>query len=527
VNSCNGETEIERATEILRRVRERGARLWSKNGQLHYKAPKGALTQEEIARLRDSKGQIADLLERTNYAERIVPRLVSRFRRDHAPLTFSQLAYWIGCETKERHTWRGVASGTRLKGLLNIDALRKSIVEVVRRHEALRTRIVVCDGSPVQVVDEPGDCNLFVEDLTALPENVRDAKLSHRIERFLLQPIDFAAGQLFAVLLVRIRNDDHVLVAAMEHIISDGASLGILFRDLFTCYAQALQGQAFSLPNVPIQLGDYAAWQRSVEQSWIKEHGAYWENRLKGCQALRFPTSSDSPGNSAHLGRRGRVSLRLGSELVADLREWSRLRRTTIVMSVFTAYIAIVMRWCDVSDAVIKFQSDSRVSPNLENAIGYFASRLHLRIELGEKDSFLDLLSQVMEEYCRAYEHADFSYLEAQASRPEFAQNTWFNWIPQSSGTESVELNGSAANITCVRFPLHHIDYPIVKYIERDGEPRVALFETDEEIIGDVHFPLNRFSLEAMDRFGRNFVLFVRTLLTNPGQQVRNMSLCG
>lgn len=520
MTSANNLVSTDTIDDVLGAVREKGVRLWSENGQLHYKAPKGALTQEEIARLRVSKDQIILHLERAAAAQIAEPRAEPRRWLDHIPLTFSQLAHWNLYRLNERPAIRQVASATRLRGWLNVDALQKSVAEVVRRHDALRTRIVVMNGTPTQVISESSDHELRVDDLTALSGTRCEVEIERRIEQFILESVDVAIDPLFAALLLRLRDDEQVLVVAMEHMISDMYSLNILLRDLFTVYMQALKGRAFSLPEIPVQFPDYAVWQRNSQRLWIEKQGAYWDQRLTGCKRLRFPVDKDLP-TATRVGW-GTVPIQIGSDLKAELREWCRLKRTTLVMSVFTAYVGLVLRWCDASEAVFKYQSDGRFSPRIENTIGSFAAALYLRIRLLEDDSFVDLMNRAAEEYCRAYEHADFSYMAAQVPRPEFTGNPAFNWVPQVSKIDLSGLDGSENTIKC--FPVHFA-HPMLKKLDMDNEPTIVLHDTDNEVIGGVHFPLNRFSVNTMERFARNFLVFVGALLRQPNGRVKETVL--
>jgi hypothetical protein len=143
---------------------------------------------------------------------------------------------------------------------------------------------------------------------------------------------------------------------------------------------QIVRGEPLSLPNIAVQFPDYAAWQRSTEEAWCREHASYWTERLAGCERVRFPDDATVIANA--MGGFAAAPLRIGKEMTAGLREWCRLRKTTVVMSVFTIYAALVLRWCKVPDAVFQYMSDCRFSPQIENTIGYFAAPLYLRMQL-------------------------------------------------------------------------------------------------------------------------------------------------
>jgi hypothetical protein len=514
----------ESIADVISSVVGKNVRLWSENGELRYRAPKGALTAQEIERLRSRKDEIVALLETATRAQNVAPRLGPRVHPDRAPLTYAQLAYWRSCRLSERASVRGVASVTHLKGRMKFDALQKAALEVIRRHEALRTRIVVVEGAPEQQIDEVVTFRLELKDLTRLSCDLRTSELKRLIKEFLLQPVDVSSDPLFGMRLFRLCDDEHVLVLAMEHVISDGFSLRVLLRDLLAIYTQVLKGGVSLLPPLIMQPADYALWQRSAESSWLEKHAKYWQRRMAGCQRLRFPGPEDSQkAQPCSEFAPGVVPLRISADLMAELSQWCRRRRTTVVMAVFTAYVAALMRWCNVSDAVIKFQTDSRSSPQLEQLICYVASRLHLRITLCERDTFIDLLKLVVAEYCAAHEHGDFSYLEAQEPRPDWTRNPLFNWIPRGSMLQIAELNESEHALTCVQHPF---EYPAITNAEFDGEPRTVLAETDDGAVGYVRFPPSRFSSETMGRFRRNFILFLEVLLKEPERQISSVALC-
>lgn len=334
----------------------------------------------------------------------------------------------------------------------------------------------------------------------------------------IIEPVDVSVDLLFGIRLIRLHDDEHVLVVAMEHMISDAYSMNILLRDLFSVYVQMTKNCAFSLPPISVQFSEYAVWQRNAQASWIEKHEAYWNERLAGFRQLIFP------GGQQSSTRQGWeiVPLRIGKDLKVELREWCRREQTTLAMTAFTAYVALVLRWCNASESVIRYQSDGRVSPKTENTIGYFASILYLRIELLEGDDFVTLMHRVTKEYCQAYEHSDYSYMAAQMPGLDLTRSTAFNWIPPGSNIDFSDLHGSEDAMTSspVRFV-----HPMLKALELDHDPMVMLCDTFDEIVGDIAFPLHRFPLHTMERFGRNFLVFIRTLIREPGRRVKDILL--
>jgi len=504
----------------LGEIRRKGVKLWSEDGQLHFRGPKGALSGEDLANLKAHSRQIVDLLEKVSASEPVEPRILPRSQPDHAPLSYSQLAHFHLFQLNlGRRSLRIVASALRLRGRLNIETLERSLSLVVARHEALRTRIVVHDGVPIQYISRSTDAAIAMEDLSGVAEGFRDIEVRRLLDHLILQPIDVTRGPMWEMKLLRLAKDEHVLIAAMEHLISDGTSINILFRDLLATYVHAMTGRAISLPPVTTQFPDYATWQRSTELSWVTAHAPYWKKRLHGCSRVRF--RDDRAASVENRFGWGTLPIRIGRELKEDLRIWSCARKTTLVMTVFAVYAALVMRWCRVSDYVFQYLSNSRTSPDLENTIGYLASTLYLRMELRDNDKFSELVARAASEYCRAYQHADFSYLAAQVPRPEFMANSIFNWRPRgTSDIDTSGLKGGEYALTCA--PVDFV-FPIVSIFDIDIEPFILLADAQDEIVGDLYFPMHRFSITTMENFVRSFLGFLRVLVRHPEQRVKDI----
>jgi hypothetical protein len=511
--------------DVLASLRSKGVQLWAENGQLRYRAPKGVLTSLETERLRLSRNLLLAVLQQAPHAE-AVPCEV-RSRRLRAPLGFAQLMHWNLYDLANRPAIRQIATATRLRGVLKVDALQRSISQLVRREDVLRTRVVVEDGVPLQCIDTSDRLQLTFSDLTALPGGQCEEDLIRRIDDFILAPIDISKDPLIGVLLIKLHDDEHVLVVAMEHMISDEASGRILLQEILAAYGQAIGGHVPSLPGTAMRLIDYAAWQRNAESDWLAARGAQWIEGLKDCHRARFP--ADSRPLATRRGW-GRVGVAIEGNLRDILSEACRRTRTTLAMSVFAAYAACVLRWSKAAESVFLYQSDGRGRPELERAIGYFASNLYMRIELRENDRFTDLIERATCEYCRAYEHSDFScMLTAQVPRLEFTRNAGFNWIAQESMRRDRAIGQPETVIDASAIPFVHPMlknlHPMLKDMEGDNEPAVLLYDSGGRVQGDIYFPLNRFSNQTMENFAADFVSLVRRMAEHPEGRVGDFKI--
>jgi hypothetical protein len=499
------EANSEKILAIVAELRHRGVKLWSHDGQLRYRAPRGALTSVDIETIREFRGQILTLLR-------------SHVNLQPAPLAFSQLAHWSLYGLDQCSSIRNVAHAIRTKGMLDTHTLRGSVAEVVRLHGALRTRVVVCDGIPMQQQWEGGTDLLEVEDLSALSPDAADWEIQKQLAELILDPVDVRVGPLFRVRLLSLSANEAVLIVAMEHIISDGFSLTVFWRDLFAAYARIRRGELRST-ELPLQFADHSTWQRRNEAAWNEKHGAYWRARLDGCGHVKFRESY--PATTRIHSQWGRVPIRIDGELKAQLRQWCRMQKTTLAMSVFTAYVAVVLRWCDVEEAIFQYHIDGRDSPPMQGAIGFFASVLYLRLGLTPEDSFSALAGRAMAEYCAAREHADCGLLAAR-SPADFMRNTTFNWLPQGAlQLDLDELGHAGDEITWTSVTFQS---PRIRDCEADIEPSIALTESGDEIVGSVYFSLDRFSQRSMERFVSNFMAFLRVMVKEPQGAV---PLCG
>jgi hypothetical protein len=317
--------------------------------------------------------------------------------------------------------------------------------------------------------------------------------------------------------LWKLADDRHVLVLAMEHIVSDMTSFSVLQRELFEAYGRAARNEKNPLSALPAQLGDYAFWQRHSQVPRIERRAAECQQRLGGCGRLTFP------GDRSLQRGWGSLPLRLDAAATTELREWCRARQTSLAMGVLTAYAALVLRWCGVSECVIQYQRDGREEPRTENIVGLFSSRIYLRVGLQDEDRGVDLLSRIRQEYVEASDCADFSCLEAQVPPPPFTQNTVFNWTPQGSSDD--DATGSSAPGESLAVEALPPVFPWLNDLEWDNEPLVQLYPAGAEIIGLVYFQRCCSSEEQMRRFARNLANLMMLLVREPELPVKQFAL--
>lgn len=517
---------MDSAAEMIVAMRLKGVRIWSDNGQLRYQSSKGALTEDDIGRLRALKAEILAFIERT--PPMTEPKLRPRSFGEKVPLTFSQESWCNLFALPKRHSTRSVFTALRLAGHLNVDSLGKSLCELVHRHESLRTTIVMTGGAREQCIGDGQKYELEVIDLSGMPEAEREAQAIRLTLELVTEWVDVCVGPLFAAKLMRLGANEHVLAIAMDHLISDAASMGILLRELWTLYGQSQRGLPLRLPEVAVQFGDYAVWQRKSGLFWSDKHDTYWRGRLAAARHTRlFANDKMVEGASSKLAS---WPIGFGETLSVGLRELSRQERTTLVMTVLCAYAASVFALCGTTDLVVPFATVGRLHPQLEHVIGFLACPLFLRIELLEDDSFVDLLTRITKEYRTAYEHHDSGRIVAQVPRPEFMGNAVFNWYPrefQVHPTAFTALGGNRALADSgipISLQPFVVENPLAadagNEVEWGSEATLLLSDCEVGITGSLVYRTDHASDDEVRRFERNLLFFAQRLLREPQSRV-------
>jgi len=227
------------------------------------------------------------------------------------------------------------------------------------------------------------------------------------------------------VRLFKLSDYEHLLILALDHLITDGLSHGILIEELWTLYGQAKRGQPFSLPTPTLQFGDFTVWLQRTHGAWLQKHEEYWTERLRDAPSNEIPGCNNSAVAAQPVGIRREISL--GHVLSSRLREIARERHTLLPLVVLTIYLAVMSQWCNQRDLVVVFVTHGRCRRELRDVVGFLAHELFLRIEIGREDTFLDLLAKCTLELCTAYEHLNFGRIWELV--PKHNTDILFDWI--------------------------------------------------------------------------------------------------
>jgi amino acid adenylation domain-containing protein len=326
------------------------------------------------------------------------------------PLSFGQERLWFLEQMEGPLTAYNLPYAWRLCGPLDTEALRRALEALVRRHEQLRTTFALVEGEPVQVPGAPGRLELPLEDLRGLAAEQRDAEVDQRCEAEAERPFDLARDRMLRASLLRLADDEHVLLVTLHHIACDGWSLQVVFwRELALLYNACCREADAGLPDLALQYAEYAVWQRQqLAGERLTELLQYWRAQLAGVNALQLPTDRPRPARLSYRG--ARHDFGLGPGLIGQLQSLGRAESATLQMTLLAAFQALLSRYGGQDDVAVGTPIAGRSHAALEHLIGFFVNTLVLRTDLAGDPTFRELLGRVRRVSLAAYDHQDLPF---------------------------------------------------------------------------------------------------------------------
>ena len=326
------------------------------------------------------------------------------------PLSFAQQRLWFLDQMQSGTALYNIPVRYRLRGALDVDALGRTLTEIVRRHESLRTVFRTLDEQPRQVVLPPRPVPLPVQDLSHLPEPARAQAADRALADEGEGAFDLQAGPLIRAVLLRLSPDEHLLSVVMHHIIADGWSMGVLTREIAALYEAFSQGLPSPLPELGVQYADVAVWQReNLEGEALDRQVAYWREHLAGAPAvLELPTDRPRPAVQTFPG--AGHTFQVTPAVMDRLRALGRREDATPFMTLLAALNVLLARWSGQRDVVVGSPIAGRTYSELEELIGFFVNTLVLRARMDDDPPFRTLLGRVREATLSAYGNQDVPF---------------------------------------------------------------------------------------------------------------------
>ncbi|HEX2599604.1 MAG TPA: condensation domain-containing protein, partial [Terriglobales bacterium] len=434
------------------------------------------------------------------------------------PVSFQQRRLWFLDQLDPGSSTYNITWSLRMRGVLNPEALQASINEIVRRHEILRTTFPTHDGEPVQLIHPKITVDLPLVDLGNILEARREAEAQRIVSAEAKRPMNLARGPLVRASLLRLAEQDHVLVLSTHHIVFDGWSRMILIRELAALYDAFASGRELALPPLRLQYADFAVWQREqLLGETLNRQLSYWKQQLTGAPAnLDLPTDRPRPAVQSYQG--ANTSVTLPRELTEALHRLSKEESVTLFMTLLAGFQALLCRYCAQDDVVVGIPMANRTQPELEELIGFFANTLALRTDLTGNPTFRELLARVKEVALGAYANQDMPFEKlVEELRPErsVSHNPIFQVLfsLQNAPRRAFELKGLALTPLDSHSGMAKFDLSLFMH------------ETPEGLVARAEFNTDLFNASTINRMLGHFRVILEAATEDPELRLAQLPL--
>lgn len=430
-----------------------------------------------------------------------------------SPTSFAQERLWFLDQFEPGSALYNLTISMRIKGDVSIPALQSSINTLVERHETLRTIFGTEDGRPIQIILSKLQLPMVLEDRTGFPTSEQDAELSRFAQAELEIPFDLTRGPLMRVRFIQIAEHDYGVLFAFHHIIFDGWSAGVFFKELNQLYTAKTNGQSIELPELVIQYADFASWQKEwLQGAALEQEMAFWKQHLTGAPGLiELPSDHPRPAIQTFQGASEKFELSL--ELTEGLESLSRKQQATTFMTLLAAFEILLSRYSGQKDFVIGTPIAGRTRVELEALIGFFANTLVLRANLTGTPTFVEVLQRVREVALNAFVHQNVPFEKlVEELQPE--RSLSYNPLFQ-------------VMFTYQNTPDQEIELASLELLEIESESVTAKFDLslscwkeDSILKGSIGYNTDLFDATTILRMQNNFVTLLQGIVAQPEQYI-------
>ncbi len=406
----------------------------------------------------------------------------------------------------------------RITGNLNSVALEQSINEIIKRHEILRTAFQTINGQTLQNITPKTTLTLPIVDLQKSLKTEQEELVKQIVTEQSIQPFDLTQVPLLRGMLICLKPQEHIMLLTMHHIISDGWSWRVFYRELTTLYQLICNQNASPLPELPIQYADFALWQKQcLNDEGYKPELAYWKQKLENLPpVLALPT--DNPRPAVQSFRGAREVLILPQALTEALKSLSQKEGVTLFMLLLAAFQTLLYRYTGQTDLVVGTPIANRNQIETENLLGCFINTLVLRTGFSQNSSFRELLARVRETTLAAYAHQDLPFEElVKELQPErtLSHNPLFQvmFVFQDTPLEALELPG-------LKFTPLIVDNGIAEF-----DLTLFLEDTKHQLMGALEYNTDLFKADTINRMIGHFQTLLEGIVSHPNENISILPL--
>ncbi|WP_375743996.1 non-ribosomal peptide synthase/polyketide synthase [Corallococcus interemptor] len=434
------------------------------------------------------------------------------------PLSFAQQRLWLLDQLQPEDASYNLPAALQLSGHLDVEALRRAFEALVARHESLRTTFHEHQGQPTQRIQAAAAWTLPLMDLSSLPEDEREKEARKLADEEARRPFHLATGPLLRSALVRLRQDSHLLLVTMHHIVSDGWSMGVLVRELISLYAAFHDGKQPSLTPLPVQYADFAVWQRNwLQGEALEAQLHYWKQQLSGAPAaLELPTDRPRPPVQSHRG--ATVDVRIPEDVARAIKSLAGREGATPFMVLLAAFQVLLSRYSAQDDVSVGSPIAGRTQAETEGLIGFFVNTLVLHAQLNPRATFKELLAQVRGTTFAAYEHQHLPFeklVEAVQPTRDLSRSPLFQamFVLQNTPTEALRLPG-------LSFQSLPLEARFAKF-----DLSLALQEVQGGLVGTLEYATDLFDAVTVQRMAGHFGVLLEAIAQKPDTRLGDLPL--
>jgi amino acid adenylation domain-containing protein/FkbH-like protein len=462
---------------------------------------------------------IAAVAEKLAVAAPEAAPVVWRMEKGPAPLSWAQQRLWFIDQLEPSCAYH-VPLAIRLHGALNRDGLQQALDALLTRHEALRTTFVTVRGQLLQKVNSQTRFAISFADLSGGLREAQDARVTDLEREALAIPFDLSKGPLIRVNLIHLTDREHLLLIIMHHMISDGWSIGVLFRELCSLYTAFCQSMPNPLAPLPVQYSDYVRWQiQWLNDAELHSQMDYWKLQLQGApELLTLPTDRPRPESRTYLG--GTYSIVLDRKLTAQIKARARAQHVTLATLLFTAWFITLAKLSGQQDLVIGMPVANRRRTEFEDLIGFFVNVLALRVRAEGDPTVTELLEQVKSTLLRAQENQDVPFekvVEALQPTRSLSHSPIFQvmFVLQSAPRQIAQLPG--LRIVEESVPLHTAKFDLT----------LSLQDSEDGFVGSINYARDLFDASTVERWAGSFFSVLRAMDSDEGLKFSVLPILG
>ncbi|MEH2296968.1 amino acid adenylation domain-containing protein [Nostoc sp.] len=514
--------------EFLSYLRSLDIQVFIDREKFRCNAPEGTLTAELRAEIQERKAEIIEFLKATNRNNNHSFRpLVPISRSVNLPLSFAQQRLWFLNQLIPNNPFYNIPLALHLTGSLNQAALEQTFNEIVRRHEVLRTTVVMQSGEPVQVINPTLTITLPVIDLRQLPQAEREIQARQLTTQEAQRPFNLSTDSLLQVKLLWLDETQYILLLTIHHIVCDGWSIGVLMQEIAALYTAFASNQPSPLPKLAIQYADFAYWQRQWLQGEVLEKQlGYWQKQLDGISMLNLPT--DRPRLAAQSYQGARQPLQLSKSLSKALLALGKQEGVTLFITLLAAFQILLSRYTQQEDIAIGSPIANRNRSEIEGLIGFFVNSLVLRTQLSGNPTFRELLSRVKEVTLGAYAHQDLPFEKlVEELHPErnLNRNPLFQVVFALQNAPMSALELPSLTLSPLPFETETTRFDLEFHLWEPNTQNGLWADSSEGISGFVIYSTDLFDDATITRMLGHFQILLSGIVADPEQRIAQLPL--